>query len=47
MVIQQGRRERDDGGVPLWYVAGRHVTENEAGDHFQHPRRIRCHLMRD
>ena len=27
---QQGRRECDDGGVPLRYVAGRHATENEA-----------------
>ena len=34
---QQGRRERDDRGVPLRYVAGRHATENVAGGNFQQP----------
>ena len=38
---QQGRRECDDGGVPLRYVAGRHATENAAGGNFQQPTRVR------
>jgi hypothetical protein len=35
MSFSQGRRKRDDRGIPIEYVAGKHVTENAAGKHFQ------------
>jgi len=35
MSFPQGRRKRDDRGVPVGYVAGRHATENAAGKHFE------------